>query len=440
MILKPDPFLRRFEPIRDLRRRRAFGYMAAVAGVAGTVLIRFLFADLLRPVTFTIFYPVIALAALLGGARAGSLALGLAALSAVFLFIEPRFTLYIEAAALVPTGVFLIVGAMLVALVSLFNVAVDRISQEAAATKQILEDQPVGVMLVDTHGIVNFVNSQIEHDTGYARDELRGQALEILVPHDLPLKTMRHPESRRVGGRSIEMQRKDGSLMPAEIGLTSFRAFGFVGTLVAVTDVSERTELERRELIASEVRHRARNVLTIVQALARRTLPEHERGPFVAMLQSIARTQDVLSARSSVPLRTIIDGELKGFAYGVRDAGCELDLSARVAQDFALIIHELTTNALKYGALSRPDGHVDVTCRLEADRQSFCFQWKEQGGPQVTPPVDRGFGTTILEDLARGFATDVKMDYAREGFRYELRAELARICQTVEFPRPAFKA
>jgi hypothetical protein len=114
-------------------------------------------SHLLQPVTFTIFYPVIALAALLGGARAGSVALGLAALSADFFFIAPRFTFYIDAAAVVPTGVFLVVGAMLVTLVSLLNLAVDRISREAAATKQILEDQPVGVMLVDAHGTINFV-------------------------------------------------------------------------------------------------------------------------------------------------------------------------------------------------------------------------------------------------------------------------------------------
>jgi two-component sensor histidine kinase len=113
---------------------------------------------------------------------------------------------------------------------------------------------------------------------------------------------------------------------------------------------------------------------------------------------------------------------------------------AHAALDFALIVHELTTNALKHGALSRPEGHVEITCRREADERSFTFLWKERGGPVVAPPTARGFGSTILRDLARGFALDVEMDYAVEGFRYELRAELARICQTVDFASPALKA
>jgi PAS domain S-box-containing protein len=447
LILKPNEFLRRFKPIREARRRRAPGYVAAAVGVAAMVLLRVLFADLLEPVTFTLFYPVIALAALVGGARAGSLALGLAALSAHLLFMEPRFN-FDFGAALVPTGVFLAAGAILVALVSLLNVAVDRISQEAATTKRILEDQPVGLVLVDAQGIINFVNSQIERDTGYDRDELRGEAMEILVPNgrravhaDAVHHYMDHPRCRHAGaGGPLEMQRKNGSLVPVEIGLTPFEAFGFVGALATVVDISERKEIERRELIASEVRHRARNVLTLVQALARRTLPEHDRGPFVGMLQSIARTQDVLNAQSWMPLRTIIDGELNGFAHCVSDAGCELNLTARAAQDFALILHELTTNAVKYGALSQPDGHVEITCRREADGRSCTFLWKERGGPEVAPPQRRGFGSTIMQDLARGFATDVEIDYDPEGFRYELHVEMARICQAVEHARPALAA
>lgn len=448
MILAPDPFLRWFEPIRNLRRRRAPGYVTAVAGVCAATLLRLLTATLLQSVTFTTFYPVIALTTLVGGASAGSLAVALAAVSANLLIMKPGFAFDLDAASLASTAMFVLAAAMLVALVSLLNQAVDRMSQEAEATKLMLEAQPVGVMLVDANGIINFVNTRLEDEVGYSLEELRGQPVDMLLPEALRARHadalrsfMNHPANRRMGaGRELFAQRKDGSCIPVEIGLAPFQAFGFVGALATVTDVSERKALERQEMIANEVRHRARNVLTIVQALAGRTLPKHEREPFIGMLQTIARTQDVLSAQSTVPLRSIIEGELGGFPHAVSDAGCEISLSPRAAQDFALIIHELTTNAVKYGALSRPEGRVEVTCRRSEVGTSFTFLWKERGGPEVKPPVRRGFGSTILNDLARGFAASVEVEYAPEGFRYQLRAELARVGEVIDTAETATPA
>jgi PAS domain S-box-containing protein len=312
---------------------------------------------------------------------------------------------------------------------------------------RLFESLPVGVVLVDAKGVVNFVSSRAEADTGYDGDELRGQAIQIFAPGaacDDWLEAVRRCVSRQEGchvgiERNAYLRRKDGSLMPVEIGLTPFQAFGIDGALATFADLSRSKAIERREIIAYEVRHRARNLLTIVQALARLSLPERERAPFLGMLQAIFRTQDVLYAQGRVPLRTILEGELSQFAHQVDDADCELDLSARAAQDFGLIVHELTTNALKYGALSTPGGRVEVTCRRE-DGRSFSFIWREVGGPAITRPTRRGFGSRILTDIARSFAARVQMDYAPDGFRYELRAELARICDAAEFVAPELAA
>jgi two-component sensor histidine kinase len=221
-----------------------------------------------------------------------------------------------------------------------------------------------------------------------------------------------------------------------EIGLTPFQASGFVGALATFVDLTQSKAIERREIIACEVRHRARNILTIVQAVARLTLPALECASFLGMLQAIVRTQDVLYAQGAVPLRTILEGELRQFPHKIDDADCELDLSAHAAQDFGLIVHELTTNALKYGALSKPEGRVKVSCRRNSDERSFSFIWREVDGPKITLPAGRGFGGRILTDIARGFAAHVEMDYAPDGFRYELRAELARICDDPETAEP----
>ncbi|CAN7568525.1 PAS domain S-box protein [Phenylobacterium sp. LjRoot219] len=444
MILSPDPFLRRFEPIRQVRRRRVAAYLLATAGVAVATFLRFQFSGLLAPVTFTTFYPAIALAALLGGAWPGTLALLLSALAANLLIMQPRFTWVLGSEAMVSTLMFLISGGILVVLIALLNDAVDRISQQAEATQQILEAQPVGVMLVDEAGIINFVNSRIEDLFGYSRAELSGQAVEILIPEGMRAG---HAEALRryMGGRDARRPRvprefvgrsKGGADIPLDIGLTPFEAFGFTGALATLTDLRESRALQRREVVADEIRHRARNLLTIVQTLARRTLPRDDQQAFLGMLETIARTQDVLSAEITAPLKGILEDELRGFAHQIDDDGYDLRLSARAAQDFALIIHELTTNALKYGALSRPDGRVEITCRREADERSFTFIWKELRGPKVSPPTRRGFGSSILQDLARGFATSVEWDYPPDGFRYELRVDLARVGEVAE-PHPA---
>ena len=414
--------------------------MAAVIGVGAATLLRLLLSSVLQAATFTTFYPVIALATLIGGARAGGLALGLSALSANVLLMDPTFRFSASMPALISTGMFIVAGGLQVALVALLNQAIDRISQQAEQTELILEAQPVGVMLVDGDGVINFVNSRVEDQIGYSRDELRGQPVEMLVPDALRASHMgalrsymAHPERRPVGaGRDLYARRRDGSLFPVEVGLAPFRLPGFSGALATVVDISARKAVERREVIATEVRHRARNVLMVVQALARRTLPREERAAFLGMLEAMARTQDVLGVQAAAPLRAIIDGELAGFAHQVWDAGCDLKLSPRAAQDFTLIIHELTTNALKYGALSRPHGRVEITCRWEEDGRNFTFLWEERGGPEVSQPDKRGFGSTILKDLALGFAHGVGAHYPPEGFRYELRAESARIREVAE--------
>jgi PAS domain S-box-containing protein len=302
--------------------------------------------------------------------------------------------------------------------------------------RRLLEALPIGVMLVDAQGLVDFVNPRAEADTGYGGDELHGEAIEILAPRsprsgwpEVVRRCISRQEGCRIGGeREAYVRRKNGSLMLVEIGLTPFQASGLAGALATFVDLSQSKAIERREIIACEVRHRARNILTLVQAVARLTLPAHESASFLDMLQAIVRTQDVLYAQGAVPLRTILEGELSQFPHQIDDADCELELSAHAAQDFGLIVHELTTNALKYGALSAPGGRVEVSCRRETDGRSFSFIWREVDGPKITPPAGRGFGGRILTDIARGFAAHVEMDYAPDGFRYELRAELARIC------------
>jgi two-component sensor histidine kinase len=109
--------------------------------------------------------------------------------------------------------------------------------------------------------------------------------------------------------------------------------------------------------------------------------------------------------------------------------GCEIVITARAAQQFAMIVHELATNALKYGALSTPDGRVSISGSIDRHDGvgSFVFSWKETGGPRVPPPTKKGFGSAILLESAQQFATRVTMNYAPKGLNYELVIDLKAI-------------
>jgi two-component sensor histidine kinase len=97
------------------------------------------------------------------------------------------------------------------------------------------------------------------------------------------------------------------------------------------------------------------------------------------------------------------------------------------AQQFALTVHELATNAVKYGALSVPNGRISIKCDIERVNGTFSFLWKETGGPIVLPPKRKGFGTTILLESAKQFGKHIVLDYEPDGLRYEVRFPLSTI-------------
>lgn len=195
---------------------------------------------------------------------------------------------------------------------------------------------------------------------------------------------------------------------------------GVVITFVDVTPVT-RAE-ERQRLLLAELQHRVRNTLGVVRSIARRSAEtsstvEEYASHLDGRLNAFARTQGLVTRdpEGGVDLEFLVVEEL--LAYNAREgeqmrvAGPMVRFQAKAAETFALAIHELATNALKYGALSRPDGRVEITWRLEKDRDPamFLFQWRERGGPPVKPPPRKGFGTELLE---RTLAFELKGDTA----------------------------
>ncbi|AIT81523.1 histidine kinase [Novosphingobium pentaromativorans US6-1] len=204
------------------------------------------------------------------------------------------------------------------------------------------------------------------------------------------------------------------------------------------TDVTEMRDAEQRiELLLQEVNHRSKNMLAIIQSLARRG---DANGPdFVRKLeqriQGLAANQDVLVRRSwsDVPVLEMVEGQLRSLGEARSQVICQGEtvmLSPGAAEALAMATHEMCTNAMKYGALSVPNGQVLIAWQVEGAGEDarFRISWTESGGPPVSPPMRHGFGSRIIVDVPR-----VKLDaaiettYRPEGFRWSLDCSLASI-------------
>jgi two-component sensor histidine kinase len=193
---------------------------------------------------------------------------------------------------------------------------------------------------------------------------------------------------------------------------------------------------DRQLLLFRELQHRSQNLFAVIEAIASRTLIEGQtianaKEVFAGRLNALARTHSMLANNAflGAPLKEIVAQELTSFSDQVTVTGCDIAVNTRAAESFALIIHELATNAVKYGALSTRQGRVAIQCSIDGANGSgqFRFEWRESGGPPVSPPARKGFGSTILFEVAKQFSQDVQAKFSPEGFTYQLRSLLAGI-------------
>jgi two-component system CheB/CheR fusion protein len=212
------------------------------------------------------------------------------------------------------------------------------------------------------------------------------------------------------------------------------------GSLITFVDVTSIVNAEQHQrLLVDELNHRVKNMLTVVISLATNTLRragtlEGFRDVFLGRVHALTASYALLSREhwSPIPLREILMQELKPFMSSERSnillSGGPVLLEPRVALALGLAVHELTTNAVKYGALSVLEGNVHVDWNVEKAGKDdrLVFKWVERNGPEVAAPDHRGFGMTLIE---RGFAYDVGGEAAVEftpgGVVAMLRAPLA---------------
>ncbi len=430
--------------ISRIRRKPFLGYAVALVAVAIATAGRFMLGEKIA-VPFIMYFPAILLTVLVGGLGPAIVAIVASSVLAWYLFLAPPFSFNIafpEAAALM---LFVAVSGVMVAVVALLNASIDRVLEWEANYRILLESAPGGFVVVDHQGRIRFVNTTAEKLFGYSRAELIGRDVDILVPdrhatsHRMQrMQYQQSPETRPMGaGRDLFGRRKDGSEFSVEIGLNPLE--GHHAVVATIIDISERKRAQdRQQLLIRELRHRSQNLFAVIQSVVRRSLSDEysiaeAREVLSGRLSAVARAHSLLaeSAWEGALLGAILRHEIGGFVNQIDVRCCDIVVNNLAAQQFALIVHELTTNAIKYGALSSPRGRISIEGRLErADDDSdsvFVFVWKESGGPPVAAPVRKGFGSVILLDSSRQFSKDVSLAYEVQGVNYQLRVPLRTI-------------
>jgi PAS domain S-box-containing protein len=291
------------------------------------------------------------------------------------------------------------------------------------------------IIASDVHGRVTSWNEGARRLLGWTEEEMLGQPVDyFFTPEDViarqPLKEMK---AALAEGRGIDErwhQRKSGERFWASGELTPLK--DDAGTIIGFVKVMrDRTEHRRAEehqkLLINELNHRVKNTLATIQSLANQTFRGElqeatTRLTFEGRLFALAVAHDVLTREhwEGAGLQEIVSDALKPYSQeGVERfdiKGPELRLSPQMALAIAMALHELATNAVKYGSLSVPSGRVSIEWNITPDAKTFTLRWEEQGGPTVTKPTRKGFGSRLIErSLAMELGGQVRLTYEPTG-------------------------
>ena len=302
------------------------------------------------------------------------------------------------------------------------------------------EHAAIGIVEIDADGRFLRVNKSICDITGLTRDELLGWKLFARThpdDRDVDEDLYRRQVKGEIGFYSIEKRfvRKDGRVIWCSIRSSTVRDAGghFLYGVRVVQDITARKEAEdRQKLLMDELNHRVKNTLATVQSLATQTArgtdsPEEFRRSFEGRLIALSQAHDQLTRRhwTSADLRAIVSAAVAPYLTQGQErvavSGDDVTVTPRVALTLAMVLHELTTNAVKYGSLSALAGRVEVTWRIvrgASQAPLLWLEWRERDGPPVAEPKRRGFGSRFIEgSVAAELQGTARMHFDAAGLR-----------------------
>jgi PAS domain S-box-containing protein len=311
----------------------------------------------------------------------------------------------------------------------------------------IVSSSPSAIVSLSPDGLIRTWNAAATDLFGYTPEEAIGQSVGILAPPDTRELFDDLYAQVRAGDTvhaDVLRRHRDGHLIDVSINIAPM--FDDAGRLVGIssisTDARERKARERHiDFLMRELSHRSKNLLAVVQAIAGQTARyspnlEDFQTRFSDRVHAMSRSQDLLTARnwSGVTVGDLVRVQLAPFAdeaaSRITISGPDLLLKADVVHGLSLALHELATNAAKYGALSTPDGQVAICWNVApaAKGGGFHMNWRETGGPAVRTPERRGFGHVVITQMAAAsLRGTVSLDYEPAGVSWTLEAPAAAI-------------
>ncbi len=311
--------------------------------------------------------------------------------------------------------------------------------ESEARFRNMADNAPVIIWVTDPDGTCTFISKSWYEFTGQTPEDGQGFGwLDAIHPDDREVaeREFRTANAEQKAFRlEYRLRRTNGEWRWAiDAAAPRFCSDGtFLGYIGSVLDIHERRTAEEREhLLMREINHRANNLLSVVQVVARRTVeatPEDFLDRLNERIQALGASHDLLvkSAWEAVPLRDLVNSQLAHF--GEHDGrislkGPFIGITAPAAQTLGMALHELATNASKYGALSKTEGRIEVSWDMRPGVQGkdeFVMSWTEKNGPAVPRPTRLGFGSTVIIEMTRlSLEGQVTIDYAPSGVVWRL--------------------
>jgi PAS domain S-box-containing protein len=330
-----------------------------------------------------------------------------------------------------------------------------RAERDSRRLAAIVESSDDAIIAKDLNGIITSWNESAEQVFGYSAEEMVGQNVSILIPPDRPdeepaiLARLRRGE--RIDHYETVRQRKDGTLI--DISLTVSPIMDIDGTIIGASkiarDISERKRAaEQKDLLIREMSHRVKNAFAVmggVVAMGARSAatPKAMAGEIQGRLAALTRAHDLtipgqIDSQTKISesmtfhalVRAVcapfVEGEPSGVGERLIFRGTDMAIAEKSVTGLALLLHELATNAVKYGSLSSPKGRVNIESSVNNDQ--LVATWVESGGPLLNGvPQHQGFGSILAHRIVTGqFGGQLQHDWKSEGLVVRLILPLER--------------
>lgn len=300
----------------------------------------------------------------------------------------------------------------------------------------ILEGIGEGFYAVDRDWRITYFNSEASRHFNRPASDMVGRVLWEIFPSAADTALGRTFLSTMASRATMRGESMSVLVGPRWLAYRLFPLGDGMG--IVFRDVTDFKNAEaHRELLINELNHRVKNTLTMVQAIATQTFKGVDQGTredFEQRLLTLSNVHSLLTDESwdGAELHAVIRASLRPHLGGARERlafdGPDLRLRPKGAVALSMALHELGTNALKYGALSVEDGSVSLDWKVEGGR--FLLAWQERGGPTVTPPARTGFGSRMIErGLSAELQGEVRIDFRPDGVVCTIDAPLESISE-----------